>query len=111
MAHSEKKHFTARKNDFILETLLPLRKVTFYIIPLEQLFLPEILWSLLLDINGMFLHHTRGWTFFLHTMVVITGAQNELMILQCLQIRFEKLGARKIRENEELRCRTRFSSS
>ena len=24
-----KKHFTARKNDFILETLLPLRKVTF----------------------------------------------------------------------------------
>ena len=28
MAHSEKKHFTARKNDFILETLLPLRKET-----------------------------------------------------------------------------------
>ena len=25
-----KKHFTARKNDFILETLLPLRKVTFF---------------------------------------------------------------------------------
>ena len=26
---TQKKHFTARKNDFILETLLPLRKVTF----------------------------------------------------------------------------------
>ena len=25
---TQKKHFTARKNDFILETLLPLRKVT-----------------------------------------------------------------------------------
>ena len=29
MDHSRKKHFTARKNDFTLETLLPWRKVTF----------------------------------------------------------------------------------
>ena len=45
----------------------------FYITPLKPLFLPGIPWSLLLDINGTFLHHTRGWTFLLDTMVVVTG--------------------------------------
>ena len=45
----------------------------FYITPLKQIFLPGIPWSLLLDINGTFLHHTRGWTFLLDTMVVVTG--------------------------------------
>ena len=47
---------------------------SFYITPLKQIFLPGIPWSLLLDTNGTFLHHTRGWTFLLDTMVVVTGA-------------------------------------
>ena len=55
----------------------------FYITPLKPLFLPGIPWSLLLDINGTFLHHTRGWTFLLDTMVVVTG-------LCCTVIRYSR---------------------
>ena len=47
----------------------------FFTIPLGQPFLPGIWWLLILDINGTFLYHTHGWTLFLHTMVVFTGAR------------------------------------
>ena len=43
--------------------------VSIYITPLKQIFLPGIPWSLVLDINGTFLHHTRGWTFLLDNVM------------------------------------------